>query len=153
LAALSVAYDVGFEMGAMGLSYPMVAEAPVRERLGPTAEQDKQLQTVLADAAAKSRKIPQVASNPGREVDDRERLEAILTPHQLTILKEISFRRQVVLALGYPKKRETIGMTDQQTSDLQRLDTETHEQLYRIDREMLGKALETPDDDSIRHVR
>jgi hypothetical protein len=141
-AVLSVAYDVGFDMGAMGLSYPMLAEAPVRERLGLTDEQDKKLQAVMADTAARSWKILQVAPKPGLKVDDRERLEAILTPHQLTLLTEINFRRQVVLALGYPKKGETIGMTDEQTADLQRLDKETHKQLYRIDREMLGKALE-----------
>jgi hypothetical protein len=69
-------------------------------------------------------------------------VEAILTPQQLATLNEINFRRQVVLALGYPEKRDSLGMTDQQKTGLQRLDKENHEQLYRIDREMLGKALE-----------
>ena len=78
---------------------------------------------------------------PDSEADDKKRVEAILTPQQLTTLNEINFRRQVVLALGYPEKRKTIGMTDQQTADLQRLDKETNEQQYRIDQEMLGQAL------------
>jgi len=70
-------------------------------------------------------------------------VEEILTPQQLTELNEINFRREVVLALGYPEKRMTIGITDQQQSKLQQLDKETHQQLYRIDREQLGKALDT----------
>ena len=79
---------------------------------------------------------------PGAEDDDQKRVDAILTPEQLTLLNEINFRRQVMLALGYPEKRESIGMTDQQQADLQRLDKESSEQQYRIDREMLGKVLE-----------
>ena len=66
----------------------------------------------------------------------------MLTPQQLTTLNEIDFRRQVALALGYPEKRKTVGITTEQETDFQRLDKETHDQLYRIDCDMLGQAIQ-----------
>lgn len=141
-AALAVAYHLGFDIDALGLSYPLLAELPVRERLGLSVEQDRQLQAVMADVAVRSRRILQEESNLDSKPEDRQRIEAILTPQQLTSLKEIDFRRKVVLALGYPDKREAIGITDEQTTELRRLDARTQEQLYRIDREMLEKVLE-----------
>jgi hypothetical protein len=138
---LSLAYEVGFDIDAMA-GYPMLAQAPVRKRLKLSAEQENQLQAVMADAAARSRKVLQGQQNPDSQADDRGRVEAILTPQQLTTLDETNFRREVVLVLGYPEKRQSIGMTDQQMAGLEQLDKDTHEQLYRIDREMLAKALE-----------
>jgi len=97
----------------------------------------------MSDAGARVKKALQGGANqPDAEIDEKNRVEAILTPQQLTTLVEINFRRQVVLALGYPEKRDSIGMTDQQKTDLQQLDKESSEQQYRIDREMLDKVLE-----------
>ena len=142
-AILSIGWELGFNFDNFIASYPMLAESPARERLRLSAEQAKQLQAVMGDAGARLKTARQGgAPQPDAEDDDKKRVEAILTPQQLATLNEIDFHRQVVLALGYPEKRQSIGMTDQQKVDLQRLDKETHEQLYRIDREMLGKALE-----------
>jgi Spy/CpxP family protein refolding chaperone len=69
-------------------------------------------------------------------------VEAILTPQQLATLNEINFRRQVVLAVGYPEKQKSIGMTDPQKAEIERIYKETHERLSPVDREMLGKVLE-----------
>ena len=130
----------------------MLAESPVRKRLGLSTEQEKQLRVVMADSAARNEKaLPERLSKktqpskppPDWEADRKKQVETILTPQQLTTLNEINFRRQVALVLGYPEKRKTVGITAQQAADFQRLDKETHEQLYRIDREMLGQALET----------
>ncbi|MEK6259889.1 MAG: hypothetical protein AABP62_14815 [Planctomycetota bacterium] len=143
-AILSIGWDLGFNFDNFVARYPMLAQSPVRERLRLSPEQAKQLQAVMADAGARVKKARQEGEGnpPGAEDDDQKRVDAILTPEQLTMLVEINFRRQVVLALGYPEKRESIGMTDQQQADLQRLDKESSEQQYRIDREMLGKVLE-----------
>ena len=70
-------------------------------------------------------------------------VEAILTPQQLTTFNEIDFRRKVALALGYPEKREKVRITEQQSTAFQRLDKGTHERRYRIDCEMLARALES----------
>ena len=154
-AVLSIAWEIGFDLDALASGYPMLAEAPVRERLGLSAEQEKQLSAVMADAGAKKKKALAEAQEralgktqrpkaaPDLEADAKKQVEAILTPQQLTTLNEINFRRQVALALGYPEKRKTVGVTAQQAADFQRLDKETHERLYRIDREMRGQALET----------
>ena len=142
-AILSMAQELGFNFDNFIARYPMLAESPVRERLRLSTEQAEQLQSLMADAGARLKKLRQGgAPQPEAENDDKKRVEAILTPQQLTTLVEINFRRQVVLALGYSEKRESIGMTDEQTADFQRLDQESSEQQYRIDREMLGKVLE-----------
>lgn len=151
-AVLSIAWDLGFDLDNFLAHYPMLAEAPVRTRLGLTAEQEKHLHVVMADSAARKEKVRQERlsgkkqrsmPHSNAEADEKKRVEAILTPQQLTTLNEINFRRQVALALGYSKKRKTVGVTAQQAADFQRLDKESHERLYRIDREMLGQALET----------
>lgn len=149
-ATLAVAYHLGFDTDVMSLSYPLLAEIPVRQRMELSTEQEKQLQTVMADTAAWSRehllKMPQADPNADqrrREYDKqiKGRIDAILTPQQLAKLEEIDFRRKVVLALGYPEKRASIGITAEQLAELERFDDETMEKLQRIDREMLAKAL------------
>jgi Spy/CpxP family protein refolding chaperone len=150
-AVLSIAWDLGFDLDNIVPGYPMLGESPVRKRLGLSAEQEKQLHVVMADSAAKKEKARQERfsrtaqpsqSPPDSEADAKKQVEAILTPQQLTMLNEINFRRQVALALGYPEKRKTVGITAQQAADFQRLDKEAHEQLYRIDRKMLGQAMQ-----------
>jgi len=142
-SVLSIAQELGFSFDNCIAGYPMLAESPVRERLQLSTEQAEQLQAVMADAGARMKKVRQAgAPQSDAENDEKNRVEAILTPQQLTTLVEINFRREVVLALGYPKKRESIGMTDQQKADLQRLNKDSSEQQYGIDREMLGKVLE-----------
>jgi hypothetical protein len=143
-AILSLASEIGFGQDNVIASYPMLAESPVRERLQLSTEQAQQLQVVMTNAGARLKQAMLQGESPHRdaESDDKKQVDAILTPAQLTMLDEIDFRRKVVLALGYPEKRESIGMTDAQQADLQRLDNETHVEHYRIDREMLGNALE-----------
>jgi hypothetical protein len=160
-AVLSLAGELGFDLDAMAPGYPMLAEAPVRERLKLDTDQEKRLLAVMADAAQKresvsakmldearrrvaGEKLPSKAGS-SQESDlleeGKKQIEAILTPQQLTDLKEIDFRRAVVLALGYPEKRKAVGITEQQEADLARINKETDEQLYRIDREMMGQAI------------
>jgi len=150
-AVLSIAWDLGFQFDTLVPAYPMLSEAPVRKLLGLSAEQEKQLQVVVAHIAAKREKARQEQlSGKTRptdaatdwEADAKKQVEAILTPQQLTTLNEVNFRRQVALALGHPEKRKTVGVAAQQAADFQRLDMVSHERLYRIDREMLKQALE-----------
>lgn len=142
-AILSIFAELGFSHDNFIASYPMLAELPVRERLRLSTEQAEKLQAVMADAGARRKQPGQTpALQAAAEADEKQRVEAILTAAQLTMLDEINFRRQVVLALGYPEKRESIAITDAQQADLQRLDNETHAEHYRIDRQMFGKVLE-----------
>jgi len=112
-AALSIAWELGFQFDTFVPGYPMLAEEPVRERLKLSAEQWKQLQSIMANSAARmqnerqgrlsgSAQLPQSSSD--WESDAKKQIEAMLTPQQLATLNEINFRRQVVLALGYPKR-------------------------------------------------
>jgi hypothetical protein len=125
----------------------------VRERLKLDADQQKQLQAVLADAAAKSRKTLPGAPQPDSEPDDKRQVEAILTPGQLKALHEIDFHREVDLVLGYPETRAKLSMTEQQQAQFHQLDKNTHEQLYRIDRHMLAKALAVLSPSQIAQLR
>lgn len=93
-----------------GKRFPMLAEAPVRERLGLSDEQEKRLHVVMVDSAARqektrqerlSRKTQPSQSASDWESDGKKQVEAILTQQQLTMLDEINFHRQVALALGY----------------------------------------------------
>jgi hypothetical protein len=68
-------------------------------------------------------------------------LDALLTPAQLAALEEIDLRRKVVLALGYPEKRESISMSNEQQASLERLNHMNHAKLYQMDREMLATAV------------
>jgi hypothetical protein len=141
-AVLSLAWELGFDMDAAGLSYPMLSEPAVRKRLGLGAEQQRELEAVVADSMAKARKARQEGNPPDASGGDKQRIEAILTPKQLKVLDEIGLRRRVVLAMGYPEKQESIGITDEQRAGIERIGNETHDRLYRIDREMLAKAVE-----------
>jgi hypothetical protein len=141
-AVLSLAYEIGFDPGAMALSYPMLAEPPVRGRLKLSAEQATKLQAVMADVAASAEKNRQAANEPPPDSGGKSRVEAILTPEQLATLNSINLRRQVVLAVGYPQKQQSIGMTGPQKADLERISKETHDQLEPIDRQMIGRALD-----------
>ena len=58
-AVLSIAWDLGFDLDNFVPGYPMLAEAPVRKRLGLSAEQEKQLHAVMADSAARKEKARQ----------------------------------------------------------------------------------------------
>jgi len=134
-ATQAIAWELGFDFENCVDSYPMLSEAPVRRRLGLSAEQEKKVQAVMAGSAARLK-----SRLRGVQTDDSKQVEAILTPQQLAALNTINFHRQVVLALGYPEKRKTVGVTDQQWAEIQRLIKDNREPMYRIDQEMLGRA-------------
>jgi hypothetical protein len=120
-AVLSIAWELGFSYENFVPSYPMLAASPVRERLQLTTEQAKQLQTVMDDAKARLKKIlaggaaqSDAEDDEEMEEDEKKRIETSLTSKQLATLNEINFRREVVLALGYPKKRDELSLTEQQ---------------------------------------
>lgn len=151
-AILSIAWELGFDMDNAVPGYPILAEAPVRKRVGLSDEQEKQLNAVVAACAerrrtARQEKLAGKASHPDAlglwEDDAKKQVEAILTSEQLAKFNEIEFRRKVALALSYPKKREKVGITEQQLADFERLEQETHARQYRIDCEMLDRALES----------
>ena len=143
--ALSIAAEVGWDLDAASLSYPMLSMPAVCERLGLNAEQKTKLQAVLDEAMAKTRKARQESVVPEGRGDDKQKVDAILTPEQLKALGQIDLRRRVVLAMGYPEKRKLIGITDQQRAAMEHIESETHDRLYHIDREMLAKALKYSD--------
>jgi hypothetical protein len=138
-AALSLAFYLGFgsEFHLLSVGYPMLAAEPVRNRLALNSRQEQSLLSLMAEnAELKRRDEPTPSFEAGQQ-----QVAEILTPQQLQRLKEVDFRRKVVLALSYPEKRESIGMTGEQKAELQRLKQLAHDALYRIDREMLEKAL------------
>ncbi|TWU12086.1 hypothetical protein CA54_09040 [Symmachiella macrocystis] len=142
-AIISLSWELGFSYENFIAYYPMLGESPVRERLQLSKEQDLQLQGVMDAANARMHNL-RAGEQPDVEAskDDKIRVEAILTPPQLIMLNEINFRRQVVLALSSPDKRGLLGVTAKQTAALRRFDKELYEKKYRIDRKMLGKAIE-----------
>ncbi len=145
-ATLAMAWELGFDLEHSVPGYPMLAEVPVRQRLGLSAEQTQKLDAIVEAAAKRHReevsgKTDSLASPGAWEDKGKKQVEAILTPQQLTTLNEIDFRRQVVLALGYPEKRKTVGITAQQEALFQKLGEECRRQLYRIDREMRGRVV------------
>ena len=84
--------------------HPFLAEAAVRDRLGLSAEQEKQLQS-LARAYQEERKPSSDAEQFHRLQEARPtkgQVEAVLTPRQLTMLKEISFRKNRSWAIDVP---------------------------------------------------
>ncbi len=151
-AILSIAWELGFDMDNAVPGYPILAEAPVRERVGLSDEQEKQLNAVVAACAERRRTARQEqqsgkASHPDAlglwEDDAKRQVEAILTSEQLAKFNEIEFRRKVALALSYPEKRKKVGITEQQLAAFEQLEQEAHAQNYRIDCEMLDRALES----------
>ena len=151
-AALSIAWELGFSSDNAVAGYPMLAETPVRKRLGLSTEQEKQLDAIVAEAAPRERaRERQMLGEAPPESDlDRalweekakKRVEAILAPEQLATLNEIDFRRRVVLAFGYPEKRKSADITEQQVADYEQLVKSAHKPMYEMDREMLGRAVE-----------
>ncbi|MEX2114643.1 MAG: hypothetical protein WD845_15730 [Pirellulales bacterium] len=150
-AALSIAWDLGFDIDSYVPGYPMLAEAPVRKRVGLSSEQEKRMQAVTSDSAARKErawndrfagKAQSDRVTAELEAKEQQQVEAMLTPRQLAMLNEIDFRRRVVLALGYPEKRAKVGLSAQQATTLDQLDQVTHERRYRVDRDMLARAVE-----------
>jgi hypothetical protein len=139
-AVLSIAYEIGFDLDAISLQYPLLAAAPVRERLGFTEVQSQQLDQIKAQAA-QARAAGRVPSHDDPDPGYKRALDALLTPAQLAALEEIDLRRKVVLALGYPEKRESISMSNEQQASLERLNHMNHAKLYQMDREMLATAV------------
>ncbi|WP_146531223.1 hypothetical protein [Novipirellula artificiosorum] len=149
-AILSIAWELGFDLDRLVPGYPMLAAAPVREHLGLSAAQEEQLNAITEESAARRENTRQEKLSGKAATSDtlskweataKLQVEAILTPRQLATFNEIEFRRKAALALGYPEKREKVGMTEQQFAAFQRLDKETHQRRYRIDCEMLARAL------------
>ena len=156
-AVLAMAMELAFDFNRVIPDYPMLAELPARKRLGLDAEQERQLDAAVANEVPKlnSRLQEETGRLPGKRpqsfgdvaAEGKRRVEAILTPQQLKMLGELDFHRKVVLALGYPEKRQATAMTDQQTADFERLVKENREALVRSGQEIAARALEmlTPD--------
>ena len=140
-AAISIATEVGFDIEAIGFCYPMLTEAAVRDRLGLNAEQQAQLAALIADSAALRAPGVPAAEQVDAAAQEQQRVAAILKPDQMTKLDELDFHRKVVLALGYREKRQSLGISEAQEAARSTIEKQTHNQLYRIDREMLGKGL------------
>jgi len=150
-AILSIAMELGFDLDRCLPGHPMLSESPVRERLKLSDVQKEHLEALATDCAAKkedarrerlARQVQPAPSGSHWEAEAKAKVEAILTPPQLMTLNAIDFRRQVALTLGRPDKRQAIGIAAQQAADFQQLAEELHDRQYRIDREMLARALE-----------
>jgi hypothetical protein len=150
-ATLSIAWELGFDLSSAAPGHPMLGEAPVRRRLKLSPEQEKQIDAITAEAAKRQRargkrmlgESPSDAeSDWAWEAEATKRVEAILTPEQLTTLKEIDFRRRVTLAFGYPEKRKTAGVSERQFDDYKRLVREAHKPMYDLDRALLARAVD-----------
>ena len=140
-AAISIAAEVGFDFDAMGFCYPMLTEAAVRDRLGLNAEQQAQLNAIIADSVTRRMAQLPAGPEPGAEKAEIEKVKTLLTAEQMSTLDELDLRRKLVLALGYPEKRQSLGITAEQEAARQRIEKATHKQLYRIDREMLSRVM------------
>jgi hypothetical protein len=148
---LAVAWELGFDFSNAAPGYPMLGEAPVRKRLALSAEQEKQIDAIAAEAAARQKARQQrtlggASSEPAPdsawEGEAKKRVETILTPAQLAMLNDIDLRRQVTLAFAYTEKRKEAGATEQQFNDYKRLIREAHKPMYEMDRKMLARAVD-----------
>ncbi len=95
-AVLSVAWELGFDYDRLVPSHPMLAETPVRQRLGLSAEQESQLDAFVAETAARRGSQLQAMQSHGAQPPpsasdwdavSKKRVEAILSPQQLAALK------------------------------------------------------------------
>jgi hypothetical protein len=161
-AALSVAWELGFDFSNAVPGYPMLAETPVRKRLGLSAEQEKQLEAISAEAVSrqKAREDRTLNATPSESDQDsawegqaKQQVESILTKEQLTTLNSIDLRRQVMLAFGYAEKRKTAGTTEEQFEAYKQLLREAHKPMYDIDRTMLSRAVDTLTPAQKDHIR
>jgi hypothetical protein len=139
-AAIAVGYDLGFDFSLVSPNHPTLAEAPVRNRLGLSNAQDHAVVALMMELAEKKRKnLPQ--QPPSDHEVESPRLAATLNPQQLKLLEDLELRRNVVRALNCSENREAVDMTKGQQTELEGLDLTEHEVLYRIDCQMLDKAL------------
>jgi hypothetical protein len=74
--------------------------------------------------------------------DVRQKIEALLTPQQLAGLKDILFRMWSFGSLINPDDQKNLGLSDQQKTDLQRIDREFQEKAEKNEQEMFKKALD-----------
>lgn len=139
-AVLSIAFELGMNFENSIPTYPMLATVPVRERLKLSADQRRQLQKVAEDAETRHKAEQAGEPRATDESNDERRVQAILTPEQRTLLDQIEFRRKVLLAMGYPEKQASIGVSADQKAALERLEQETFRELFRIDHAMIQKA-------------
>jgi hypothetical protein len=148
LSGLAYAFEVGFDESESVPGYPFLAEAAVRDRLGLSAEQEKQLRAIAKayqeeQEPSTDEKKPAAPVTPGEFYrlqearPTKEKVEAVLTPRQLTMLKEISFRKDRLWAIDVPHVSQAVGVTEKQKAQLRRLRDEKDDHLRRID----GKAV------------
>jgi hypothetical protein len=152
LSGLAYASEVGFDTSESVPGYPFLAEAGVRDRLGLTAEQEKQLQAI-ARAYQEERNPSRDYKKPTKPVTPgefhrlqeprptKEKVEALLTPRQLTMLKEISFRKNRSWAIDVPRISRAVGVTEKQKAECQRLRDEENDHLCRIDSEAVAEVM------------
>jgi autotransporter-associated beta strand protein len=156
------AVDEGLCWIPMGLPvYVELGETAAAQQLGLSTDQRKQLAEVAAEYQKETEKLrgemlklspdqrkrPEFQEKGPRMLQDtRRRIEALLTPQQLTALKEMIFRGTAFGMLAGPGVQEKIGLGDQQKANIQRIYQDEADKRVRLYREVQEKsfALLTP---------
>ena len=148
LSGLAYAFEVGGDESESVPGYPFLAEAGVRDRVGLTAEQEKQLHAIARAYQEEQKPTPDEKRDGKNRIEPvtpeefhrlqaarptQEKVEAVLTPRQLAMLKEISFRKNRSWAIDVPRISRAVGVTEKQKAELQRIRAEENEHLRRID--------------------
>ncbi len=154
-------------LGDAGLVLPVygeLAQAAVRQKLGLTRSQEKQLRAVSAEYQAtlqKVNKFLQAAAQedtqePGRfqrkvaqcdraraEAADvaRGQIEAMLGPQQMTSLREMAFRFGAARALLSPVIQAKLDITDEQRERLDQLAENSRMQIAALNREAVANSI------------
>jgi WD40 repeat protein/beta-lactamase regulating signal transducer with metallopeptidase domain len=124
--------------------YEDLSQAVVRKKLGLSVDQREQLQRI-ADAYRTKMEGPAtnkdiVIKTARLAAEVRQQVESLLTPPQLTTLKEIVFRRTLPEASGDPKFQERMQFSDDQKENLERIHQDLDETGYRLRYEESEKA-------------
>ena len=130
--------------------YWELTETAIAQRLGLSADQRKQLTEVAGEHRGETEKLageirklspdqrkrPELRQKARRMLEAvRRRTEAVLTPQQLTALKETAFRRRAFSTLADANVEVKIGLNDQQKAAVKRINEEPVNRQDRILRE------------------
>ncbi len=144
VATLDAESDDDARGGSAMPVYEDLSFGAVRKALGMSLDQRKQLQKIAdeyrtkMEGPATQSEIETKRARLSSEV--RQQIEQLLTPQQLTTLKEIVFRTTLPAALADPKVQEKMELSREQKESLARIRQESDDARFRAGQQASEKA-------------